>query len=481
MFKVLFRLWLSQKRRSFSWRTFIAGAILTLYFIVLVVAVFFGLREQLAAATIPFELAAIVPALAVSLGISDLIIKLLWRRSPVEMDDYLRTRPIGQRMWARFILFDTCMGFLQWILPCGIAFIAALFMPLWTAPLVLLLAYSISVVNAVFQNCWRRAPGNEWTLPLVPAYMLWLVLTWAVAIGCFVVVGLAGDDPSTPVQQSSVVWSVLLFSALLLLVNGLAVYALQSYFCRLRNHNEEEHAPVVVSARQLGEVSVWSIEWTQIMRSKRLRMGVIAMAVLFLLNTYMQQSSTIQNDFGGVNIMLLFGIAFPSIIVAQWVLGVEANYFSGVWTKPWSVEGILRRKFIFLCGMCVVMALLILPCVVFMGMNFWTWLATLLFGCGVFVLPFMATCLYSSRMDMFSSAFFNYQGGNKQLNFFSFIMFVPMAIYFASYFLLPQPWSHVVVGGLGLVALLLHRRYIHWVASLWFRRRYEIMERWLSE
>lgn len=479
--KELLRMRLTQMRRDFSWRTFAVSLFLVLYFVAIIGGIYAGVHDELSTLTWPFEQAAMVPLLAVGIAFGDLMIKIFWRRSPVEMDDYLRTRPVEHSTWSRFILLDTLVGGFQWLLPVGVAFIAGLFLKLWMAPLVLLLALSCTVVNALFQNCWRRAPGNEWTLPLVPAYVAWQVLAYGIAIGCFVVVGLAGDDPSAPVLPKAVVGGTLLFSAALLLLNIGVGVALQWYFTRLRNHNEEAHAPVHTSARSLGEVSVWSIEWTQIMRSKRLRVSVITIAVVFLLNTYMQQNPEIQKDFGGVNLMLLFGMAFPSIIIAQWVLGIEANYFSGIWTKPWPVEGILRRKFVFLCGLAALMALLILPCVAFMGMSLWSWLSTLLFSCGVFILPFMATCLFSSRMDLFASAFFNYQGGNKQLNIFSFIMFVPMGIYYASYFLVPSPWSHLIVGGLGLAGLLLHRPYIHWIAGLWFRRRYECMERWLAE
>jgi hypothetical protein len=42
-------------------------------------------------------------------------------------------------------------------------------------------------------------------------------------------------------------------------------------------------------------------------------------------------------------------------------------------------------------------------------------------------------------------------------------------------------WAHLLIGGLGLLGLLLHRPYIHWVAKLWHRRRYEIMERWQNK
>lgn len=479
--RLLLSLSLTQRRRDFSWKTLFVGAYFGLLFVGMVVALYVQLRDQLKAASIPFELPAVALLMAVSAIPGDLMMKLFWRHSPVEMDDSLRSRPVEARVWARFIFIDTSMGFLQWVLPLVLTFIGALVLPPWAAALVLVLTFSCTLTNALFQNCWRRAPGNQYTLPLVFGYLFWLGLAYAVAVACFIVVGLAGDDPSAPVLPRTVTLGTLAFGLLLLALNAVAQYVLHSYFCRLHNHNEEEHAPVATTARSLGEVSLWSIEWVQLLRSKRLRVSVLTIAVIFLLNTYLQQNPQTQEDFGGVNLMLLFGMAFPSIILAQWVLGIEANFFAGIWSRPWPVEGILRRKYAFFCAICGLMALLILPCVVWMGMSFWMWLSTLLFGCGVFVLPFMATCLYSSRMDLFSSAFFNYQGGNKQVNVFSFVMFIPLGIYYAAYFLLPALWAHLLVGGLGLLGLALHRPYIHWIASIWHRRRYNIMERWLTE
>jgi hypothetical protein len=168
-----------------------------------VLILYFGLREQLQAHPMPFELPALAPLFALSVVPADLLMKVFWRRSPVEMDDYLRTRPVSQLDWSRFILVDTATGLLQWALPVMMAFVAGLILPWWAALLTFVLAYSCSVVNALFQNCWRRAPGNQWTLPLVFAYLAWLLVASGVTILCFVVLGLAGDDPSTPVSASS--------------------------------------------------------------------------------------------------------------------------------------------------------------------------------------------------------------------------------------------------------------------------------------
>ncbi len=453
-----------------------------------IVGLYVGLREDLAANPLPKAVVMGVPMLAVSIQLGDLLMKLFWRRSPVEMDDYLRTRPVTPQDWSRFVLLDTSTSVMQWFMALMLAFAALFFLPWWAALSALVLAFSVSLTNALFQNCWRRAPGNEWTLPLVFGYLVWTGVMYAVVISGLVMASIRGGgldetffNPSEAGSGDGMYDLTALTSFLLLFVNVFVCYILQRYFTRMKNHNEEHHAPVSATAHSLGRVSLWSIEWVQLLRSKRLRVSFFVIVVVFLLNTYMQQNPTIQTDMHGVNIMLLFGMAFPSIILAQWVMGVEANFFSGIWTKPWSVEGILRRKYVFFCAICGVMALLMIPMVIWMGLSPLMWLCTLFFSCGVFVLPFMATCLFSSRMDLFASAFFNYQSANKQINFFSFIMFVPLGIYFAAYFLMPQPWVHMLIGGLGIFGLLLHRPYIHWIYTIWHRRRYKIMERWQGE
>lgn len=468
----IFRLWLRQKRHDFHWQQIFLAVYFGGLYLFLLFALYFAMSDELKEHPIPVEFIAFLPAVAVGIQIGDLMMKLFWRRSPVEMDDYLRTRPVAPSDWARFILFDTSMGFLQWLFALMLGVSAVFFLPWWSALVILVLAFTVSLTNALFQNCWRRAPGNPQTLPLVFGYLVWTAVLWGIAVS---------DAALSYIYPESLTLFSILFLLAFLAVNLLTLAILHRYFMRMKNHNEETHAPVSSPVHSLGQVSLWSIEWVQLLRSKRLRTSFFFIAVIFLLNTYLQQNPNTVETFHGLNLMLLFGIGFPSIILAQWVLGIEANFFAGIWTKPWPVEGILRRKYVFFCAICGVMAVLILPCVFWMGMSPWMWFCSLLFACGVFVLPFMATCLFSSRMDLFSSAFFNYQGGNKQLNFFSFIMFIPMGIYFAAYFLLPHLYANLLIGGLGLLGLALHRPYILWISRIWHRRRYKIMERWQTE
>ena len=122
--KELFRLWMVQKRRAFTWKDVFIGAYFFGLFIFVLLGVKHALDETGGIGEIPFPLISLVPLLAVSIIPGDMMMKLFWRRSPVEMDDYLRSRPITPREWALLVLVDTKVGFLQWMLPLAISFTA---------------------------------------------------------------------------------------------------------------------------------------------------------------------------------------------------------------------------------------------------------------------------------------------------------------------------------------------------------------------
>lgn len=474
----LFRLWMVQKRREFSWRTLL----ISLYFISLyaiVVCVFYGaISAQDEPLTIPVESIVAAMLVAVSIVPGDLLIKLIWRRSPVEMDDSLRSRPVPQRTWAMLVLFDTSMGFLQWMLPLAVAPVVALLLGPAMGLVSLVMAFFCTMVNALFQNCWRRAPGNQYTFPLLVGYFAWLFALYALTIVVFVTLGVAADDPSQPLSPTAVGWAGALATLLFLALNGGVGFVLHRYFCRMKNYNENSGS--AAHAHTPGQVSLARMEWTAVRRSKRLRMTLLFIAPIFLLNTYLQQMPDITSELG-LNSMLLFGVSFPSIMLAQYGLGVEANYAHGIWSKPWPVETILLNKFRFHSLICCVMAACCLPAVVWMDMSILTLLAVLLFSVGFFLLLMLPMCLFCSRFDLFASAFFNYQGANKQMNIYSFIIFVPMIIYFVAYHFMPTHYADALLAGLGLIGLALHQPAIKWIGSIWRRRRYSIMERWTKE
>ena len=246
------------------------------------------------------------------------------------------------------------------------------------------------------------------------------------------------------------------------------------YFCRMRAYDEhEQHAN---SVRSVGDVTLFSTEYLSVLRSKRFRFPIIMFTILFLLQSY----TFPHDDINRMNIALYFLLCWPSLFLGQWVFGIEGNYFHGLWTKPYSVEQLLLNKYKFFILLTLGMAVLLIPAIFFMGLRPTTLLALiLLLGCGQNLLM-MPTCLFSTRLDLFTSSFFNYQGANMRITIYSLICFIPLAIYAFCTLALPPLWGDAVMTAIGLAALAVHRPCIRKLAQKWKDNRYENMERYLK-
>ena len=238
----------------------------------------------------------------------------------------------------------------------------------------------------------------------------------------------------------------------------------------------DEHEQHASNIRSVGDVTLFSTEYLSVLRSKRFRFPIIMFTILFLLQSY----TFPHDDINRMNIALYFLLCWPSLFLGQWVFGIEGNYFHGLWTKPYSVEQLLLNKYKFFILLTLGMAVLLIPAIFFMGLRPTTLLALiLLLGCGQNLLM-MPTCLFSTRLDLFTSSFFNYQGANMRITIYSLICFIPLAIYAICTLALPPLWGDAVMAAIGLVALAIHRPCIRKLAQKWVYNRYENMERYLK-
>ena len=162
------------------------------------------------------------------------------------------------------------------------------------------------------------------------------------------------------------------------------------------------------------------------------------------------------------------------------MFGIEGNYFHGLWTKPYSIEHVLLNKYKFFILISLGMAVLLIPAIFFLGLRPTTLLATLLLlGCGQTLLM-MPTCLFSTRVDLFTSAFFNYQGTNMGITIYSLVIIIPIAIYMIATLALPPLWGDAMMAAIGLAALAIHRPCIRKLAQKWMDNRYDNMERYMK-
>ena len=117
MLKILLQLWWTQKRRTFDWKRM--GI-----FIYMVLCVVVGLIVgHWQGGSNPFEairndnLELIIVPLVVMFSPMELLMKFLLKTDAAGMDDYLRSKPVPQATWNRFLLVLKLLDYLNWFIP----------------------------------------------------------------------------------------------------------------------------------------------------------------------------------------------------------------------------------------------------------------------------------------------------------------------------------------------------------------------------
>lgn len=463
MLKLLLSLRHIQWRRNFSWRKFLVVLYLVGVMLMMIVAMLFVSRDLLADQLSELPLGALSVALILMLALPDFILKLMWNTDAVVMDDFLRTKPVPSRVWNRFIAIVLAADPWNLLMPMFMALMGAFLLPAGVAVLAVVATLVQTLMLSWLVADIHKAPDINHSLPLwVGAVVYYLGMT---GLGIFLaMMAEMFHLPGSPLTE------LVLFIVLDIVLTGL----LYLYFCRMRAYDEhEQHAN---SVRSVGDVTLFSTEYLSVWRSKRFRVPMIMFIILFLLQSY----TFPHDDINRMNIALYFLLSWPSLFLGQWVFGIEGNYFHGLWTKPYSVEQLLLNKYKFFILLTLGMAVLLIPAIFFMGLRPTTLLALILFlGCGQNLLM-MPTCLFSTRLDLFTSSFFNYQGANMRITIYSLICFIPLAIYAICTLALPPLWGDAVMAAIGLAALAVHRPCIRKLAQKWKDNRYENMERYLK-
>ena len=104
MLKLLLRLWWLQQRRNFRKRdAFVACYIIFLY-VMVGVGFYQGFTEsggELKGEEMPALLGA---GIVIGMLIPDIIMKMVMKRDITAMDDYVKSRPVPEKIWNKFLL-----------------------------------------------------------------------------------------------------------------------------------------------------------------------------------------------------------------------------------------------------------------------------------------------------------------------------------------------------------------------------------------
>lgn len=450
MLKLLLKLWADQKRRDFKWGRFLGQAYFFALFMIVSVIITFATYENVGAEGVEM----VVPFIAASIIIPDFLHKLLMKHDETVMDHYLKSKPIPERSWNRFMLITNVVNFWNWAIPVMLLPFCLVFLK-WTILIPsFLLFLAVSMVGGIAITAFRRAKGwtNKW--PVLVAMVIWAIFAFMYSLlGVFLP------------------WGIHVAVFFLLCFGAIAVF--YNYLCDLRRYDESQ-----AKASRLfltGASSLFSMEYVGVLRSKRLRSAVLILPLVFVLNSYTQvpQGRTFM-----FHMMLMFAVFSPSMMLGQWVFGIEGNYFDGLWSKPIDIRTILKNKFWFYSLLNILPTLLVLPLIWIADLSPWLLPATWLFTAGLANLTLMPTALISSRIEMFQSAFFNYQGASLAVNLYGFVVIVPLALYVVCLWLLPQTTAMIILAAAGILGFALHHVVINWIASKYERNRYKNFERY---
>lgn len=453
MLKLLLRLWADQKRRNFKWGKLFGQLYFFGLFMMISIIVTIAVHEEVGDLE---NVAKTVSIMAVTIIVPDFLHKLLMKHDETVMDHYLKSKPIPDRAWNRFLLTTNFVNYWNWTIPLLMLPFCIVFMK-WTEMLPsFLLLLAVSMVGGVAITALRRAKGwtNKW--PVLVAMLIWLVIAFVYSLTSLILP-----------------WGIHIVGFLLLCVGAIAVF--YDYLCDLCRYDEEKAKKnrLLLS----GQSSLFSMEYISVLRSKRMRIAVIILPLVFVFNCYTQ----IPQGPGPIfYMMLMFAIFAPSMMLGQWVFGIEGNYFDGLWTKPIEIRTILTNKYWFFCLLNIVPTLLVLPIIWISDLSPWILPVTWIFTAGLGNMTQMPTALISSRVELFQSAFFNYQGASLAINMYSFIILVPLAAYVLCMWLLPLTTALIVLTAAGIIGFAMSQVVIGWIARRYEMNRYKNFERYRS-
>lgn len=459
MYRLLLKLWWTQTWRNFTWKDVLVAVYTLIMLVCVAVGFYLGMDEAVGSLS-NVDFSSFAVTIIAGVLVVDWLTKAVMHKEATIMDDYLRSRPFRQRTWDAFLLTTNTVGFWTWAIPAILAVVFFLFMPVGNALLAVAAAWSMSMVNAMTLTCYRRADSwwLRWPMLVVAVFFFAGSLAYGILMTAF--------DVSPVVQLS-----------LYTLLNIGATALLYVYLTHL--HCYDEHTTKTKRVRNLNVASAFTLELAGLLRAKRIKQMVMLVTAIMVFDAWMMLGIDDPDAVSSTYFILSMAICMPSVVLGQWTFGVEANFFDGLWTKPVSIYQILNNKFRFFALLNLGAALLMTPTVVLGWVDGWLLAALLVYTVGMVNLVCMPTCLFSTRLDLFSSAFFNYQGANLKINIYSFIVLLPIGAAWLLLTFTSLPTATIALAALGLLALAVHPWALRQLAQAFIRRRHARFEAYM--
>ena len=221
----------------------------------------------------------------------------------------------------------------------------------------------------------------------------------------------------------------------------------------------------------------FGLQYKSFLRSKRLWIPVLIFFVFFtfeFLTLFTEKGNRLSMS---TAFMLFMVVYYPICEPMQFGLGIEANSFSALWTRPGHLSEILNDKYRFGMMMGGIIAAIMLILHFTMHTPILEPLSYVFFVAGLGSMIHLVQAYRCVPFDLFGTAFFNHQGTSSSFSLISVIglVVITATVVCVDHFI-PAPYSHAVLTGLGLLGFAIHRPVFRMSEKAFLKKRYKYME-----
>ncbi len=385
--------------------------------------------------------------------ILELIVKIQFFYNLSFMNDLIQTKPICNIQWNLFVFISMMINAWNFIVPV-LFFILNFILINVVNKEILICAYLMSMVNTYTVSGIKGLPIKK-KIIIMMNYILFIIGNFWIAT--------KAENTTLP----SIIINMYFLSVLAIFIPKSKVYTDELFNCR-------KSKTIVLKINFLTE------ELIAILRSRRLFCSIIIPSVLVLLYPIYSIAKNESDLFE----FIFLSISIPPILYGQWLFGIEANYFNGIWTKPILIQDMLERKYVF----CVALNLIVFSAITFTAILYGAAtlnlllcvIVSLLYSSGVVNLLILPICLFSSKIDLNGSPILNSQGSNVPSFLYAIlcimpILFVPIVLETMKPFV-----CYSMMLGLSAWAIIFHRKTVDIITRIYLKQRYKAMERYMA-
>ncbi len=383
----------------------------------------------------------------------DFLIKIIFKKDILTMPDYMKVRNISQKAWNKFIILYNITNIWNLYQIVLLSLVLYAFTKTLIATLIIILIYFVSLLNSLFLSTIRKIDCIQKKSNFAILWIVYILFLY-----------LSSKTDLKPILDCIILIIINLFSYILI----------YRWFYKLKKY--DENFSHISLKRKTENISLFSIEYISLFRSKRLMQLLLLSAILLLTGIYFYKNDPL------LNLMCYLYLSVPTLSLGQYILGIEANYFCGIWTKPYPLKIILVNKYRFYILLNFVYLIFLIPLIVLENIDLLNIFSTWIYIGGFVNILYFPLCLFANRINLNHSTFM-YNQGFSSVTFIYGILIFFFSIWVYNYIIsnFNNNISYLLLSLIGLLAYMLKDLFFSGVCYLFEMNRYKIMERFRTK